>query len=159
MYSNNKSFNFISMTRMLKILVIVMLSSLAAKSQIYSYPNTSYGVQWKRIKSDSTLLFATYCGVPVGTDGLHSINLHMSAIYYDSCGHHGYLFDPSDSSWTMIGASKLNDSTVIIGRDTITVSGGGADNGIAAGSRTATGDYIQDWANHWFFLHDLKALE
>jgi hypothetical protein len=122
----NKSFNFIFMVRMLNILVIVTLSSLACQGQIYTRPNNSYGVVWNRSRSDSTLLFATYCGAPVGTAGLHSINQKMSALYYDSCGHRGYIFDPADSSWTKIGATRLNESTVIIGRDTIT-SGTGSD--------------------------------
>lgn len=139
---------------MLKILVIITLSSLACQGQIYQRPNNSYGIIYNRTRSDSTLLFATYCGVPVGIAGLHSINQKMSAIYYDSCGHRGYIFDPTDSTWAKIGATKINDSTVIIGRDTLII--GGSDNSIATGSRTATGNYIQNWNRHQLIFDTTK---
>lgn len=161
MCNYNKCFNFIGMIRMLKILVIIVLSSLAVNGQIYTRPNNSYGVIMNRHRPDSTQLVPTFCGVPSGKASLHSIDQKMSALYYDSCGHSFYVYDPSDSSWTKSGATQLNDSTIIVGRDTITIrgTGGGADNSIATGSRTATGDYIQDWLNHWFFLNNIKALE
>lgn len=104
----NKKANFIFMIRMLKILVIMLLSSLAVKSQIFIRPNNSYGVTYNRLRADSSLLFATYCGVPVGTAGLHSINQKMSALYYDSCGHKLYVFDPSDSTWSIAGSGALS---------------------------------------------------
>lgn len=124
---------------MLKILVIVVLSSLAVEGQIYQRPNNSYGITWNRGRFDSTLFFATYCGVPAGTMGLHSTNQKMSALYYDSCGHHGYLFDPSDSSWAKIGATQINDSSFVVGRDTITIHGTG---GTALVNGTGAGDTL-----------------
>jgi hypothetical protein len=56
-----------------------------------------------------------------------------------------------------------NDTTINftvngIARTLIIRGKGSPDNSIATGSRTATGDYIQDWANHWFFLNNIKAL-
>lgn len=111
------------------------------KGQIYQRPNNSYGIIWNRGRFDSTLFFATYCGVPSGTMGLHSINQKMSALYYDSCGHHGYIFDPVDSSWAKIGATQINDSSFIVGRDTITIhgtGGGGTPSGSAGGALTGT---------------------
>jgi GDSL-like lipase/acylhydrolase family protein len=117
------------MIRVLKYLVFILLSSLATQGQIYLKPNNSYGIIWNRGRFDSTLFYATYCGVPSGTMGLHSTNQKMAALYYDSCGHRGYTFDPSDSSWTPSGAIQLTDSSFIVGRDTIVIHGTGIGSG------------------------------
>lgn len=130
--------NFIFMIRMLKILVIILLSSLAVHSQIYIKPNNSYGLIQNRFRPDSTQLIPTFCGVPSGKASLHAIDQKMSALCYDSCGHKFYIYDPSDSSWTKLGAIQLNDSMFIVGKDTVTIRGTGGGGGI----NQLTGDII-----------------
>lgn len=122
---------------MLNILVIILLSSLAVQSQIYIKPNNSYGVIQNRGRDDSTRLIPTFCGAPAGKASLHSIDQKMSALYYDSCGRRFYVYNPSDSSWTKLGAIQLTDSSFKVGVDTITIRGtGGGGGGTPAGSNT-----------------------
>src|SRR6478735_4452687 len=54
---------------------------------------------------------------------------------------------------------RINDSTVLVWTGSQWKEVGSNDNSIATGSRTANGDYVQDWLNHWFFLNNLKALD
>lgn len=86
------------MKRLLNILVLILIGQLAY-AQIYIKPNNSYGVINNRTRADSTALVPTGCGKPVGVQGLRSKNEKMAGLYYDSCGHKFYTFDPSDSTW------------------------------------------------------------
>ena len=113
------------MIRVLKILVTILLSSLAVHSQIYIKPNNSYGVIQNRQRPDSTSLIPTFSVAPSGTASLHSINQKMGALYYDTSLHRFSVFDPSDSLWTYFDAVQLNDSMFKVGRSTITIRGTG----------------------------------
>ncbi|WP_315822998.1 hypothetical protein [Paraflavitalea speifideaquila] len=53
----------------------------------------------------------------------------MSALYYDSCGHKLYVFDPSLFTWQRSGATQLNDTAFVVGKDTITIHGTGGGGG------------------------------
>ena len=99
------------MNRMLKTLVFfcsVLLSSLANKaySQVFQSPNNSYGINSHRNAPDSTFYEPTGCGVPTDSSFLFSQGFagqgekkKMAAKYYDSCGHHEYVWDPSTRAW------------------------------------------------------------
>lgn len=134
------------MIRMLKILVFITLSSLAVRSQIYIRPNNSYGTAQNRGRFDSTFLYPPGCGAPAGLAALRSTEQHMPGLYYDTCGHKMYNYDPKLGTWYTSGSAiQLSDSAFQIGHDTITIhgTGGGAD--ISSSSRTATGNYVQNW--------------
>jgi len=57
------------------------------------------------------------------------------------------------------GAISVKNGIIYIwnGRNHVPYSSG-ADHSITTGSRTATGDYTQNWLHHWFFLNNIKAL-
>jgi len=111
---------------MLKYLVIILLSSLGAKAQIYIKPNNSYGIVQNRGRFDSTLLYPTGCGVPTGLPSLRSVDQGMPGLYFDTCGHKMYNYDPTDSTWYTAGSAiHLNDSMFVVGRDTILIRGTG----------------------------------
>jgi hypothetical protein len=57
---------------------------------------------------------------------------------------------------------KVNDTTIgfnINGQARTLIFPNGISQNIANASLIANGDYIQDWANHWFFLNNLKSWE
>lgn len=132
------------MIRVLKYLVFITLSSLAlsVEGQIYSKPNNSYGIIYNRTRPDSTSLIPTFPIAPSGTASLHSINQKMGATYCDSTGHRFYFFDPSDSSWTKLGATQLNDSTIIVGRDTVRIHAGSGGGGVTLINASGAGDSL-----------------
>jgi hypothetical protein len=105
--------NFIDMTRMLKTLVFISLTMLAfgpLRAQIIPFPSAgSYGTGYHRIAIDSVVYLPTGCGVPSGTASLRSFGINgqgqklkMMAIQADTCGHHVYWYDPTDSSWNQL---------------------------------------------------------
>jgi hypothetical protein len=57
---------------------------------------------------------------------------------------------------------KVNDTTIgfkINNQTRTIIFPGGTSQNIANTALTANGDYQQDWAQHWFFLNNLKALD
>jgi lysophospholipase L1-like esterase len=97
------------------LFAFLMLAALVGKGQVYPSPiipkpNNSYGTESNRGVFDSTIYLPTGCGIPTDTTFLFSqgTNLtypgygqkrRMMAIYYDSCGHHEYIWDPSLQLW------------------------------------------------------------
>jgi len=69
--------------------------------------NNSYGTISNRGSFDSTLFLPTGCG----TASLHGYDLNKAALYYDSCGHQFYGYDPSTKIWSLI--QGLTDTPLI----------------------------------------------
>lgn len=94
------------------VMVFLAISS-ASSAQIFQYPNPgTYGLGGHRAASDSTLYFPTGCGAPTDSTFLRSYGftgfgqkLKMAAKYYDSCGHHEYVWDPSLRTWHRVDSS------------------------------------------------------
>lgn len=116
------------MKYLLNILVFILVA-FTSQAQIYVKPNNTYGTIFNRLRPDSTLLIPTNCGEPTGIESLRSSNQFMSALYFDSCGKKLYYFIPTDSTWSEIGEGTgpytevLNDSTIIVGNDTLVITG------------------------------------
>lgn len=96
------------------ITILLILTGFAVKAQyptgIFIKPNNSFGGQMNRLVPDSTLYLPTACGVPTDTTWLFSQGTSLvhpgwgqkypkAAVYYDSCGHHEYIWDPSLQAW------------------------------------------------------------
>jgi hypothetical protein len=95
----------------------LLLASLAARSQVITYPNNGlYGLGYPRFAPIYTLYVPTGCGVPSGKAGLQSPGQQLSqaALFFDSCGHHFYIYDPSvgDTTWTIVGSGGGGSGTV-----------------------------------------------
>lgn len=84
--------------------IILLLAIFQCKAQIFIRPNNSYGTIDNRVRHDSTMFYPTGCGIPIGITGLRSTDQHMSALYFDSCGHKLYRYDPSTITWTEVGS-------------------------------------------------------
>lgn len=115
--------NFINMKRLLTFLAFIQLSSLAF-GQIYTKPNNGYGAISNRGSFDSALYIPTGCGVPTDSTFLFSKGfgqgqiLKKAAKYYDSCGHHEYVWDPALLAWHRVdssagGGGSFYDSTLM----------------------------------------------
>lgn len=75
---------------------------------------------------DSTLMYPPGCGSPSGIISLHGGNKKMPALYYDTCNHRMYNWDPILMRWLTAGsATQLNDSMFIVGNDTIKIKNAG----------------------------------
>lgn len=59
---------------------------------------TTYGEKKNRIQTDSTMWGPTGCGSPI----LHDVARPRFAIWYDSCGHRLFVYDPKTASWDSI---------------------------------------------------------
>lgn len=59
---------------------------------------------------DSAFMFPTACGVP---SRLQAVDIHQAALYFDSCGHTLYIYDPSIPAWSVLMGG---------GRDTVFVA-------------------------------------
>jgi len=82
------------------IILCFLFASLLSFGQ-WTRPNTSYGFRQYRIALDSTFLFPTGCGAPAS---LKAVDLHMAGLYFDSCGHVAFVYDPSTATWDTLGA-------------------------------------------------------
>lgn len=96
---------------MKKILTFLFCLGLVyANAQVYTKPNNSFGTIFNRGANDSTLHFPTGCGAPTDSTYLreHGIKqrINTAAIYYDSCGHVGYIWDPAVRGWLLIGGGS-----------------------------------------------------
>lgn len=81
--------------------------------QNFQKPNNSYGTLGNRWSIDSVLYFPTYHGAPTDTSFLFSYGLNnhgqrlaKAALYYDSAGHHLYVWDPSLNAWHIADSSS-----------------------------------------------------
>lgn len=108
--------------------VLILLSS-SASAQVFPPPATNYALApAKRISVDSAFYGPTACGIPTDSTFLFSYGfgqgqiLKKFAIYYDSCGHHLYLWDPALKAW------HIGDST----------SGGGGSGVVTFNTRSGT---------------------
>lgn len=62
----------------------------------FTRPNPgSYGTIVHRIAVDSAIMFPTGCGDPT----LKSVDIHMSALYADTCSHLVWWYDPAQLIW------------------------------------------------------------
>lgn len=99
------------MKRLLIFLVFISLTFFA-HAQLMQ-PVKSWGFDWPRGAFDSVLYLPTGCGVPSGVASLRSYGvagsgqiLRMPALFFDSCGHKWYGFDPTDSLWSQLGSGS-----------------------------------------------------
>lgn len=97
----------------------LVISSFSVSAQRYQYPNPgTWGTISHRPAADSTFFFPTGCGIPIDSTWLFSQGftgagqkLKMAAQYYDSCGHHMYLWDPSLQLWHIADSTSGGGST------------------------------------------------
>lgn len=90
----------------------LVIAATSSDAQILAAPN-GYGEHIRRIVPDSTLYLPTNCGVPTDSTFLHSYGfggagqkMRQAAKYYDSCGHHEYVWDPSLRSWHRVDSGS-----------------------------------------------------
>lgn len=115
------------------ILLSFIVSAVAAYSQvspIFIKPNNSYGTRQNRGENDSTQYFPTACGIPTDSTWLFSMqnNGHgekprMAAKYYDSCGHHEYVWDPALQAWHITDSSGSGGGTYTADETTLHLAG------------------------------------
>lgn len=148
---------YLAVIMMVAALFITSLVSAQTDSAKYS-PINGYGFKYKRWIGDSIVV------IPLSTSP------------HTPYRAGGIRYNPGDSTlqlwtghqWNSItttGGSGIDtayaydDSTLFIQTATqsyfIPIKG----QNIANASLTASGDYTQDWANYWFFLNNLKALD
>lgn len=95
-------------------IVALLLFSCIADAQILPNPNPgNFGSRVHRWVPDSTLYEPTGCGVPTDSTYLRSYGINgrgeivkQAAKYYDSCGHHGYTWDPALKAWQQEGSGS-----------------------------------------------------
>lgn len=105
-----------SMLNLLAFFCFVLLSSLVNKAYSQTLPNNNpgnFGTTVHRQANDSTLYWPTACGVPTDTTYLFSQGFSgrgekkkLAAIYYDSCGHKAYIWDPASKTWIAVGSGS-----------------------------------------------------
>lgn len=74
-------------------------------------PMINKGYAYQRTSADSTLSYPTGCGDPTGLNGGKT---SLSAIYFDSCNHKFWFWDPHLSSWDTLVAGAGGDCSKII---------------------------------------------
>lgn len=101
------------------LLLLCVLFCGFAHAQIFTKPSNPYGIIANRYSFDSTLYFPTGCGNPTDTMSLFSQGntgsaqkLKKSAIYFDSCGHTFWIYDPSTLSWIGVSASSFDTTSL-----------------------------------------------
>lgn len=105
------------MKRLLTFLVFISLSYLG-RAQLL--PNVqTWGLNWPRGGFDSVLYTPTGCGIPSGIASLQSYGvvglgqkLRKAAIFTDTCGHHVYWFDWTDTTWNQLDGGGGGSGTV-----------------------------------------------
>lgn len=130
---------------------VLLLLSFMGNAQVFPPPSTSYGTRINRVAIDSVLYGPTGCGAPTDSNFLFSQGfgqgqkLRKFALYYDSCGHHEYVWDPNLQAWHM----------------TDSAGGGNSDSGFQVLNASLTGGvpiakYV-DGSGHRFVLYDTAA--
>lgn len=102
-------------------LALILLSSFHASAQ-WIKPNNSYGTIENGREVKRVLLYPTGCGAPFALNSPDSAQ-KMSAIYFDSCGHVVFVWDPSLNLWDTLrgsGGGSGIDSIVYV-KDDLTV--------------------------------------
>lgn len=108
--------------------VVFILLSFCANAQIFQYPNPgTFGTGGHRGDHDSVVYLPTQCGAPTGIADLHSSGFNgfgqkikRIAILGDTCGHHVYWWDPSNSTWSRLdGGGAGTDSAIARGSFTV----------------------------------------
>lgn len=86
-------------------LAVFLLVTYVTNAQVYTKPNTTYGTGEYRRDIDSAFSYPTGCGIPTDSTFLRLgtgptiRSLKKAYQYYDSCGHHSYIWDPSFRFW------------------------------------------------------------
>lgn len=113
--------------------VVFILLSFCANAQIFQYPNLgNFGTGGHRDDHDSVVYLPAQCGAPTGIADLHSSGFNgfgqkikRIAILGDTCGHHVYWWDPSNSTWSRLdGGGAGTDSAIARGSFTVKSSVG-----------------------------------
>jgi lysophospholipase L1-like esterase len=147
---------YLAVAMMVAALYITSVVSAQTDSAKYSRIS-GYGFTYKRWGADSILM------VPLSTSP--HIPYRAGGIRYNKSDSTLQLWTGSQWRSIVTGGSgidtayALNDSTIAIetpNQDFFVVLKG---QNISNTSLTANGDYQQDWAQHWFFLNNLKALD
>src|SRR6266699_2155298 len=102
----------------MKKIIVTLLLFIALKSFSqggFVTPNFSYGNIQKRISIDSTIFLPTGCG----SASLQAYNLHKAALFFDSCNHIVWWYDPAINSWDTLnkaggGGGGANNYTTSI---------------------------------------------
>lgn len=99
---------------------VLVLFSFCSQAQIFTKPNNSWGTIVNRWSPDSTLYIPTFCGVPTDSTWLFSKGfgngqiLKKAALYFDTCGHNMYVWEPVLKQWltiTTTAAAPLSITT------------------------------------------------
>lgn len=94
------------------IVTALVFASITSSAQVYPDPSDSWGIYPRRVVPDLTLYFPTGCGVPTDSTFLFSLGFghgeikKLAALYYDSCGGHEYIWDPSRQAWHIADSSS-----------------------------------------------------
>lgn len=96
---------------------ILLLLSFIGQAQVFPIPSTGFGTRQPRAAIDSALYGPTGCGAPTDSTFLFSQGfgqgqkLRKYAQYYDTCGHHFYIWDPALKSWHIADSGSGGGST------------------------------------------------
>lgn len=95
------------------LISILLFCGITAFTQGFYFPTsvTVKGEHKQRVKVDSTFLGPTGCGYP-SLNG--STAYGMFAIYYDTCGHHFYIYDPSTAIWDSLTRGATISTAVTV---------------------------------------------
>jgi hypothetical protein len=104
------------MNRLLKLILAMICIGNTVVAQVHVSNPTIFD-RWVHVNDslrssrgffDATFSFPRGCGAPSGTASLHDGDASMPALYYDSCGHKTYVFDPSTATWHIIASEVFN---------------------------------------------------
>lgn len=110
------------MRKLLTILfILTTVASTAQVNGVYQ-ENRSFGFQYRRLKSDSTLHIPTFCGTPTLRNSPVG---NQAAIGYDSCHGIFYVYNPKDSLWSQVTGSGTGIDSISLGIDYYYLFSGG----------------------------------
>lgn len=85
------------------LVTALLLLSVASQAQALPPPVSSPGFRTTRLIPDSTSYLPFGCGAPTDSTFLNAHGFKNAtqrpAQYYDTCGHHEYVWDPSLKAW------------------------------------------------------------
>lgn len=95
----------------------LVLCSFIGQAQVFQR-STQYGNSFPRLDGgDSVFYFPTGCGRPSGIASLNSVGFgsgekkRKAALFADTCGHHVYWFNWTDSTWRKLDSAGSGGST------------------------------------------------